>query len=443
VFSERISLAERDRPTAWYNLAADLPGQVPPALNPVSRQPVGPRDLEPLLPRALVEQELSAERWIEIPAAVQAAYARWRPTPLVRARALERALKTPARIYFKDESESPSGSHKLNTAIPQAYYNRREGTRRLTTETGAGQWGRSLAMTCALFGLDCTVFMVRLSYQERPTARAMIERWGGRVIPSPSSETSAGCRALADNPDSPGSIGMAISDAIETAASEEETKYAFGSVLNYVMLHQSVIGLETEKQLELAGEEADVLIGCAGGGSNFAGLVLPMVRRKLEGRPIRFLAAEPRDCPTLTRGEYRYDFGDAARLTPMFKMYSLGADYVPAAIRACGLRYHGMSPLVSLGAKLGIVEAVACGEPETLAAAELFADEEGIIPAAESAYAIRAAIDEALRCREQRRPECIVFNLSGHGRYENGHEAAEESPAWTGAAFSPEPTTSI
>jgi tryptophan synthase beta chain len=295
-----------------------------------------------------------------------------------------------------------------------------------------------------LFGLECTVFMVRLSYHERPKAREMIERWGGRVIPSPSSETSAGCRVLAGDPDSPGSIGMAISDAIETAASEEDTKYAFGSVLNYVMLHQTVIGLETEKQLKLAGEEAEVLIGCAGGGSNFAGLVFPFIRRRIEGRPIRLLAVEPRGCPTLTRGDYRYDFGDAARLTPMFKMFSLGADYVPASIRACGLRYHGMSPLVSLAAKLGIVEAVACGEPECLAAAELFADEEGVIPAAESAYAIRAAIDEALRCRERGRSECIVFNLSGHGRYEGTYQAGtEESPAWTETALSPEPTSSI
>ncbi len=430
MFSERVLLDERDRPTAWYNLVADLPEPMPPAMHPATRRPLEPRDLAPLLPRALIDQELSSARWIEIPSPVQLGYARWRPTPLVRARGLERALKTPARIYFKDESESPSGSHKLNTAIPQAYYNRLEGTRRLTTETGAGQWGRSLAMTSALFGLDCTVFMVRLSYHERPRARAMIERWGGRVIPSPSSETSAGCHVLADDPDCPGSIGMAISDAIETAALEDDTKYAFGSVLNYVMLHQTVIGLEAEKQLELAGEHPDVLIGCAGGGSNFAGLVFPLIRRKLQGEPVRFVAVEPRDCPTLTRGAYCYDFGDAARLTPMLKMYSLGVDYVPASIRACGLRYHGMSPLVSLAAKLGIVEAVACGEPECLAAAQLFADEEGIVPAAESAYAIRAAIDEALRCRETHRAECIVFNLSGHGRYENGYEdGADQVPA--------------
>jgi tryptophan synthase beta chain len=430
VFSERVSLDEYDRPTAWYNLVADLPEPMPPPLHPATRRPLEPRDLAPLLPQALIEQELSSARWIEIPSAIQLAYARWRPTPLVRARGLERALNTPARIYFKDESQSPAGSHKLNTAIAQGYYNRLEGARRLTTETGAGQWGRSMAMTCALFGLDCTVFMVRLSCQERPRARAMIERWGGRVIPSPSSETSAGCRVLADDPDCPGSIGMAISDAIETAASQEDTKYAFGSVLNYVMLHQTVIGLETEKQLEAAGEHPDVLIGCAGGGSNFAGLVFPLIRRKVQGEPVRFVAVEPLDCPTLTRGVYRYDFGDAARLTPMVKMYSLGVDYVPASIRACGLRYHGMSPLVSLAAKLGIVEAVACGEPECLAAGQLFAEEEGIIPAAESTYAIRAAIDEALRCRETHRSECIVFNLSGHGGYEGGCEGdAEEVPA--------------
>jgi tryptophan synthase beta chain len=419
VNSETIGLDKRDIPPAWYNVVADLPEPMPPPLDPRSLQPLRPADLASLLPRALIEQELSAVRWIEIPAEVRAGYSRWRPTPLVRARGLERALRTPARIYFKNESESPSGSHKFNTAVPQVYYNRQEGARRLTTETGAGQWGRSLAMTCASFGLDCTVFMVRLSYLQRPNSREMIERWGGRVLPSPSSQTAAGRRVLADDPECSGSIGMAISDAIETAGRDEDTKYAFGSVLNHVMLHQSVIGLEVEKQLELAGERPQVVIGCAGGGSNLAGLVFPLVPRKLQGEEIRFLAVEPEDCPTLTRGTYRYDFGDAGKLTPMVKMYSLGVDYVPAAIRACGLRYHGMSPLVSLATKLGIIEAVACAEPKCLAAAELFADAEGIVPAAESAYAICAAIDEAVLCRQRHQAKCIVFNLSGHGRYDH------------------------
>lgn len=427
MISERLGSETSDRPPAWYNLAADLPEPMPPPLHPTESRPLEPRDLEPLLPRALIEQEWGGSRWVEIPAAVQTAYARWRPTPLVRARRLERALQTPARIYFKDESVSPSGSHKLNTAVPQAYYNREEGVRRLTTETGAGQWGRSLAMTCASFGLDCTVFMVRLSCDQRPRSRAMIERWGAQVLPSPSPHTAAGRRALAEDPESLGSIGMAISDAIETAVARDSAKYAFGSVLNYVMLHQTVIGLETEKQLDALGERPDVLIGCVGGGSNFAGMAFPFVPRKLRGEPIRLVAVEPEACPTLTRGAYRYEFADAARLTPRFKMFTLGVDYVPAAIRACGLRYHGMSPLVSLAARLGIIEATAHAEADCLAAATLFADEEGIVPAAESAYAIAAAIAEARRCRRTRQPECIVFALSGHGRFESESLLAEPS----------------
>jgi tryptophan synthase beta chain len=401
---------------------ADLPEPMPPPLHPELRRPLERSDLDAILPRALTEQELGTARWVEIPSAVQDAYSCWRPTPLVRARNLERALKTPARIYFKDESASPAGSHKLNTAIPQAYYNHKEGTRRLTTETGAGQWGRSLAMTCTLFGLGCTVYMVRLSYAQRPRSRALIERWGAEVIPSPSFHTAAGRGVLADDPDCPGSIGMAISDAIETAAACRDTKYAFGSVLNYVMLHQTVIGLETERQLQLAGERPSVVIGCAGGGSNFAGMTFPLVPRKLRGDDIRLVAVEPEGCPTLTRGSYRYDFADAARLTPMFKMFTLGVDYVPASIQACGLRYHGMSPMVSLAARLGIIEAVAHDEAECLTAAQLFAEEEGIIPAAESAYAIAAAIHEARQCRRTRRSECIVFTLSGHGRYDMADE---------------------
>ncbi len=407
-----------ERPAAWYNVAADLPEPPPTPLHPSEDRPLQPHDLEPLLPKALIEQEWARTRWIEIPATVLEAYSQWRPTALVRARNLERVLKTPARIYFKDESVSPSGSHKLNTAVPQAYYNRQEGVARLTTETGAGQWGRSLAMTCASFGLSCTVFMVRLSCQQRPRSRAIIERYGATVVPSPSPHTAAGRRALIEDPNCPGSIGMAISDAIETATSCEGTKYAFGSVLNHVMLHQTVIGLETKRQLAGLGERPNVVIGCVGGGSNFAGMAFPFVADKLRGEPIRLLAVEPETCPTLTRGAYRYDYADAARLTPRFKMFTLGVDYVPAAIRACGLRYHGMSPLVSLAAKLGIVEALALAEADCLAAARVFADEEGIVPAAESAYAIAAAIAEAQRCRQMGRSECIVFTLSGHGRFE-------------------------
>jgi len=427
VFSEKIELDPCHRPTAWYNPVADLPERLPPALNPATRRPLERKDLAVLLPEALIEQEFSRTRWIEIPAAVQSAYARWRPSPLVRARNLERALKTSARIYFKDESVSPSGSHKLNTAIPQVHYNREEGVRRLTTETGAGQWGRSVAMTCAAFGLDCAVFMVRLSYEQRPRARAMIERWGAELSPSPSPDTAAGRRVLAGDPDCVGSIGMAISDAIETAGASEDTKYAFGSVMNFAMLHQTVIGLEVERQLELAGDRPDVVIGCAGGGSNLAGLVFPLMPRKLRGDDLRLLAVEPQECPTLTRGMYRYDFADSAHLTPMLKMFTLGVDYVPGEIRACGLRYHGMSPLVSMAAKLGLVEAVACDEADCLAAARLFADEEGIVPAAESAYAICAAVREARRLGRARKSGCIVFNLSGHGRYDDDVAAQHSS----------------
>ena len=432
---ERFEPDAGDRPTAWYNLAADLPEPLPPPLHPVDARPLERSDLDPLLPRALIEQEWSEGRWIEIPAPVRAAYSQWRPTPLVRARHLERALKTPARIYFKDESVSPSGSHKLNTAVPQAYYNREEGVRRLTTETGAGQWGRSLAMTCASFGLGCTVFMVRLSCEQRPRSRAIIERCGAEVLPSPSRHTAAGRRALGDDPECPGSIGMAISDAIETAAACDDAKYAFGSVLNHVMLHQTVIGLETEKQLNAMGERPQVVIGCVGGGSNFAGMAFPFVPRKLRGEPIRLLAVEPETCPTLTRGDYRYDFADAARLTPRFKMFTLGVDYVPAAIRACGLRYHGMSPLVSLAARLGMVEATALAEADCLSAARLFADEEGIVPASESAYAIAAAIAEARRCRRTGKGECIVFTLSGHGRFETEPLLTEPSISGAESAY--------
>jgi len=413
--SKRVFLSESDLPTAWYNLQADLPERVPPALNPATNEPMSAAELEPIFARALIEQETSQKRWIAIPDEVRRVYAIWRPTPLVRATGLERVLRTPARIYFKDESQSPPGSHKPNTAVPQAYYNRMEGVRRLSTETGAGQWGCSLALACSLFGLECQVFMVRHTCRHRPYRRSMIETWGGRVTPSPSEETEAGRQILASDPDCPGSLGIAISEAVEAAMNCEETKYAFGSVLNHVMLHQTIIGLEAEKQFELVGDNPDVVIGCVGGGSNFAGLAFPYIRRKLDGADIRFVAAEPRACPTMSCGDYRYDFGDTTQLTPLIKMFTLGHSFVPPGIQACGLRYHGMAPLVSLTAHLGIVEPVAHYQLECFEAARLFAKTEGIIPALETSHAIRAVVDEALRCRQTGKSKCILFNLSGHG----------------------------
>lgn len=413
--SKRILLNENDLPTAWYNLQADLPEPLPPPLNPATNQPMGPADLEPIFARALIEQEVSQERWIEIPEAVREVYKIWRPTPLVRATGLEKALKTPARIYFKDESHSPPGSHKPNTAVAQAYYNKMEGINRLSTETGAGQWGSSLAFACSLFGIECKVYMVKVSYEQKPYRRSMMHTWGATVIPSPSRETKAGCQILAMDPNCPGSLGIAISEAVEVAATHDDTKYTLGSVLNHVLLHQSVIGLETEKQFALIGDRPDVVIGCVGGGSNFAGLAFPFIPRKLQGKPIRFVAAEPRACPSMSRGQYRYDFGDTTKLTPLIKMFTLGHSFIPAGIHAGGLRYHGMAPLVSLAAKLGIVEAAAFHQVECFDAARQFALTEGIIPAPETSHAIRAAIQEAILCRETGEEKCIVFNLSGHG----------------------------
>lgn len=413
--NRRILLDEREQPQAWYNAVADLPAQLPPALDPVTHEPLAAGRLAELFPRALVEQELSRQRWVEIPDGVRKALALWRPTPLVRARELERALRTPARIYFKNESCSPPGSHKPNTAMAQAYYCQQEGVQRMVTETGAGQWGCSLALACALFGLKCQVFMVRLSYQQRPYRASMMSLWKAQVVPSPSDQTEAGRRVLVEDPDCPGSLGIAISEAVEEAGRRPDTKYAMGSVLNHVLLHQTVIGLETQRQMELAGDRPDVLIGCAGGGSNLAGLMFPYLPEKLRGRQLRFLAAEPRACPTLSQGEYRYDHGDSSGLTPLMKMYTLGHTFVPPRIQAGGLRYHGMAPLVSLAARLGLIEPRAYHQVECFEAARLFAATEGIVPAVESSYAIRAAVDEALRCRQTGREECIVFCLSGHG----------------------------
>ncbi len=411
----RIVLPESELPTLWYNLQADLPEPLPPVLHPGTMQPVGPADLEPLFARGVLEQEMSTERWFEIPDDVRNVLATWRPTPLVRATNLERELKTPARIYFKDESHSPAGSHKVNTAVAQTYYNKIQGIQRLTTETGAGQWGTAMSFACKQFGLECKIYMVRVSYEQKPYRRSMMHLWGGNVVASPSNETQAGRSILAKYPDSPGSLGIAISEAVEAAVLNEDTRYTLGSVLNHVMLHQTIIGLEVERQMAAFGDFPDIMIGCCGGGSNFAGLTFPFMPHKLKGKDIRFIGVEPCSCPTMSRGQFRYDFGDTTKLTPLIKMFTLGHSFVPPGIHAGGLRYHGMSPMVSLALKLGLVEAAAYHQLECFEAAQLFAATEGIIPAPESSHAIRAAIVEAIRCREQGREKCIVFNLSGHG----------------------------
>jgi tryptophan synthase beta chain len=414
-------LSERDLPTAWYNIAADLPTPLPPVLHPATGQPIGPQDLAPLFPVELIKQEVSRERWVEIPEEVRDVLRLWRPTPLYRARRLERALDTPARIYYKYEGVSPAGSHKPNTAVAQAYYNKREGVTRIATETGAGQWGSALAMACQFFGLQCKVYMVKVSYQQKPYRRVMMEAWGAQVVPSPSPDTRAGKQILERNPDSPGSLGIAISEAVEDAATREDTRYSLGSVLNHVLLHQTIIGLEARKQLEQAGEQAEIVIGCVGGGSNFAGLAFPFVGDKLTaGKATRVVAVEPSACPSLTRGKYVYDFGDTAGLTPLVKMHTLGHTFVPAPLHAGGLRYHGMAPLVCKLYDEGYIEARAVPQLATFEAALQFARSEGIIPAPESAHAVRVAIDEALQCKRAGRGRAILFNLSGHGAFDLG-----------------------
>ncbi len=414
----KFLLPDHELPRSYYNLVADLPHPPAPPLDPRTNQPLDPAALSAIFPQALIEQELSDRREIPIPDEVRAAYALYRPTPLIRAVRLEQALGTPAHLYFKYEGASPAGSHKPNTAIAQAYYNAREGIRRLVTETGAGQWGSALALAGAFFGLQVTVYMVRVSYEQKPFRRSMIETYGAEVFPSPSSRTQSGRTILAQSPDSPGSLGIAISEAVEEAAGRADTNYALGSVLNHVLLHQTIIGLEAVQQMKLAGEYPDVVIGCHGGGSNFGGLVFPFVPDKLAGRAIRFVAAEPASCPSLTRGEFRYDFGDTAGFTPLMKMHTLGHDFVPAAIHAGGLRYHGAAPLVSHLLSLGLVEAAAYGQREVFAAALLFARTQGIIPAPESAHAIRAAIVEAEQAKAEGTPRVILFNLSGHGDFD-------------------------
>ncbi len=414
-------LLDEDRiPTSWYNIAADLPNPLPPPLHPGTGQPIGPDDLAPLFPMALIAQEVSQDRYIEIPDPVRDVYRLWRPTPLYRAKRFEEALDLPAdvRIFYKYEGTSPAGSHKPNTAVPQAWYNQQAGVKRIATETGAGQWGSSLAMSCAFFGIELKVYMVRIPYDQKPYRRALMETWGATCVPSPSTDTHAGRTMLAEDPESTGSLGMAISEAVEDAATREDTKYSLGSVLNHVMLHQTVIGTEAIEQLDMADAWPDVIVGCVGGGSNFAGLTFPFIREKLAGKPVRIVAAEPSACPTLTRGVYAYDFGDTAGMTPLLKMHTLGHTFMPAGIHAGGLRYHGAGPLVSLLLEEGLIDAVAVNQLAAFESAVQFSRTEGIVPAPESAHAIRAAVNEALDAREKGEPRTILFGLSGHGNFD-------------------------
>jgi tryptophan synthase beta chain len=413
----KIVLEESDIPTHWYNVVADMPNPPLPPLGPDGK-PIGPEALAAIFPMELIGQEVSAERWIPIPEPVREIYRLWRPSPLYRAHGLEAALGTPARIYYKYEGVSPAGSHKPNTAVPQAYYNKQAGIKRLSTETGAGQWGSSLALAGQMFGLEVRVYMVKVSYQQKPFRRSMMHTWGAEVFASPTDRTQSGRDILAQDPDSPGSLGIAISEAVEEAASREDTNYALGSVLNHVLLHQTVIGLEAKKQFEKAGDYPDMVFAPCGGGSNFGGAAFPFFADKAAGKEVRLVAAEPASCPTLTRGRYAYDFGDTAGHTPLMKMYTLGHDFVPPGIHAGGLRYHGDSTLVSQLYHEGLVEAVAVPQLATFEAGVMFARSEGIIPAPESNHAIRACIDEAIRCKESGEPKTLFFNLSGHGHFD-------------------------
>jgi tryptophan synthase beta chain len=434
----KIFLSEKDMPRQWYNIAADLPSGVKPPLGP-DGNPISPDALAPVFPMNLIEQEVSTDRWIDIPEEILGLLAKWRPTPLHRAYALEKALGTPAKIYFKNESVSPAGSHKPNTAIPQAWYNKQFGIKKLTTETGAGQWGSALSFACSLIGLECKVFMVRISFDQKPFRQLMMKTWGGRCIASPSNETEFGRKILGEMPDTPGSLGIAISEAIEAAVTDTsgQTRYSLGSVLNHVMLHQTIIGLESKKQLELFGEkQADVVIGCAGGGSNFAGLAFPFTADKINGAQIDIIPAEPASCPTMTRAPYVYDHGDTAKMTPLMAMHSLGSGFIPAPIHAGGLRYHGMSPLVSQAVEDGLMNPVAIDQIECYNAGIKFARTEGIIPAPETTHAIAAAIREAKKAKEEAKEKVILFGLSGHGmmdlvgydKFLNGELSKHELP---------------
>jgi tryptophan synthase beta chain len=416
----KFLLEESQLPRRWYNIRSDMPTAPPPVLHPGTGQPVGPDDLAPLFPMELIGQEVSEDAEIAIPQEVLDLYRLWRPTPLYRAHRLESAIGTRSRIFYKYEGVSPAGSHKPNTAVAQAYYNKREGRTRLSTETGAGQWGSALAFACRLIGLECKVYMVRISYDQKPNRRSMIQAWGAEIVPSPSQDTQSGRAILADHPDSPGSLGIAISEAVEDAAGRDDTAYALGSVLNHVLLHQTVIGQEALAQMELAGAFPDVVIGCVGGGSNFAGLAFPFLREKIAGRDIDVLACEPAACPTLTRGVFAYDFGDTSKLTPLVAMHTLGHDFVPAPIHAGGLRYHGVAPLISQLVRDGLVRAEAYLQNDVFASALTFAGSEGILPAPEAAHAIHGTLQAAHAADESGEERTILFNLSGHGHFDMG-----------------------
>lgn len=413
-------LDQKEIPTSWYNILPDLPEPLPTVLHPATGKPVTPDDLSRIFPMALIMQEFSPERYIEIPEEIQTIYRTWRPTALHRAFQLEKALDTPAKIFYKYEGTSPAGSHKPNTAIAQAYYNKKEGVTRIATETGAGQWGSALAYSCSMFGIECKVYMVKVSYNQKPYRRIMMETWGAKCVASPSTDTKAGRDALAIDPQSSGSLGLAISEAVEDAVTHENTHYSLGSVLNHVLLHQTIVGQETMKQMEMAGYYPDILIGCIGGGSNFGGFALPFVKDKISGarKNLRCIAVEPQACPTVTKGPYAYDFGDVAGLTPLLKMHTLGHSFMPPPVHAGGLRYHGMAPIISHLCKLNLIEATAVHQVATFQAGVQFARSEGIIPAPETNHAIRVAIDEALACKESGQSKVIVFNLSGHGHFD-------------------------
>ena len=413
--TKKIFLPESEMPTQWYNIQADMPTPMEPPLHPGTGQPVGPEDLAPIFPMPLIEQEVSQERFIDIPEEVLEQYLLWRPSPLYRAYSLEKYLDTPAKIYFKNEGVSPAGSHKPNTALAQAYYNKISGTKRITTETGAGQWGSALAMCCAIFGLECKVYMVKVSFNQKPYRRMMMETWGANCVASPSTETKAGQKILADNPESPGSLGIAISEAVEAAVMDEDSKYSLGSVLNHVMLHQTINGQEALKQMAIAGDYPDVIIGCAGGGSNFAGLAFPFIRDKIAGKDIDVIAVEPTSCPTMTRGPFAYDFGDTVQMTPLLPMHTLGHSFIPAPIHAGGLRYHGMAPLVSQLIMDGLIRPEAIPQMETFQAGITFARTEGFISAPETTHAVAIVIREAIKAKEEGKEKVILFNWSGHG----------------------------
>ncbi len=411
--NKKILLSDSDMVRQWYNVIPDIPGGLTPPLDPETKQPMGPEKMLPIFPMSLLEQEMSDQRWIDIPEEILDVYSLWRPTPLIRANHREAALGTKAKIYYKYEGVSPAGSHKPNSAVAQAYYNKKEGVKRLATETGAGQWGSALSFATHKFGLECKVYMVRVSFEQKPYRKSMMNTYGAKIVASPSPDAEFGRNILAKDPDTRGSLGIAISEALEDAASREDTKYALGSVLNHVLLHQSIIGLEAKKQLEIAGDYPDVVIGCCGGGSNFAGVAAPFLPDRMEGKNIRFVGVEPASCPSLTRGKLAYDFGDVAQMTPLMQMYTLGHDFIPPGIHAGGLRYHGMAPIVSALVRDKVIEPIAVHQLECFEAGVLFARTEGIIPAPESCHAIRAAIIEATKDKNE--PKTILFNLSGHG----------------------------